>query len=50
MTVSVATLDRTYNDKTNTDGTKARRLELDIGGFWVIKSTGEIERMRICTE
>ena len=50
VSISVVTLDRTYNDKTGTDGTKPRRLDLDIGGFWVIKRTGEIERMRVCTE
>ncbi len=50
VTVSTATLDRTYNDKTGTEGVKPRRLELDLGGFWVIKSTGEIERMRVCAE
>jgi hypothetical protein len=50
VTVSVATLDRTYNDKTSAEGFKPRRLEIDLGGFWVIKSTGEIERMRLCAE
>jgi hypothetical protein len=46
----LVTLDRTYNDQTQTDGVKARRVNLDIGGFWVIKRTGEIERMRVCAE
>jgi len=50
LSVSVVTLDRTYDEKTETDGTKPRRLELDIGGFWVITRTGEIERMRVCAE
>jgi hypothetical protein len=50
VSISVVTLDRTYDDKKGTDGVKPRRLNLDIGGFWVIKRTGEIERMRVCTE
>jgi hypothetical protein len=50
VSLSVATVDHTYNDKTETDAYKARRVDLDIGGFWVIKRTGEIERMRICDE
>jgi hypothetical protein len=33
-----------------TDGDKPRRVDLDVGGFWVIKRTGAIERMRACTE
>jgi hypothetical protein len=50
VSISVMTLDRTYNEKTETDGVKPRRVNLDIGGFWVIKRTGEIERMRVCAE
>jgi hypothetical protein len=50
ITLSFVTLDKTFDEKTgNVDG-KPRREELDIGGFWIIKSTGEILRMRICTE
>jgi hypothetical protein len=50
VSLSVATVDRTYDEKTETDGFKPRRLAVDIGGFWVIKRTGEIERMRVCAE
>lgn len=50
VAVSVVTLDRTIDPKTDVDGFKPRRANLDIGGFWVIKRTGEIERMRICAE
>jgi len=50
VSVSVVTVDRTYDDKAGIEGFKPRRLELDIGGFWVIKRTGEIDRMRICAE
>jgi hypothetical protein len=50
LSVSVVTLDRTYDERTETDGVKPRRVELDIGGFSVITRTGEIERMRVCTE
>src|SRR5262249_41880750 len=50
VSLSVVTLDRTYDAKTETEGVKPRRREIDIGGFRVIKRTGEVERMRICTE
>jgi hypothetical protein len=50
VSLSVVTVDRTYDDKTETEGFKPRRSNLDIGGFWVIKRTGEIERMRVCAE
>lgn len=48
--VSVVTLDRTVDSKTDAEGFKPRRVTLDLGGFWVIKRTGEVERMRICAE
>jgi hypothetical protein len=50
VTVSVVSLDRTAEPKTSAEGFKPRRTNLDIGGFWVIKRTGEVERMRICAE
>lgn len=50
VSVSVVSLDRTANPKSDLEGFKARRVDLDIGGFWVIKRTGEIERMRLCAE
>jgi hypothetical protein len=50
VTLSVVTLDRTIDPKTDADGFKARRVALEIGGFSVIKRTGEVERMRICAE
>jgi hypothetical protein len=50
VVVSVVTLDRTVDPKTEEDGFKARRTSLDMGGFWVIKRTGEVERMRVCAE
>jgi hypothetical protein len=48
--VSVVSLERTANPNTDVEGFKARRVNLDIGGFRVIKRTGEIERMRLCAE
>jgi hypothetical protein len=48
--VSVVSLDRTAAPKTEADEFKPRRVNLDIGGFWVIKRTGEIQRMRLCAE
>jgi len=50
VSVSVVTVDRTYNKAKDTEGFKTRRVDLDVGGFWVIKRTGEIERMRVCAE
>jgi len=50
VSLSVVTLDRTVDPKTDADGFKPRRVNLDIGGFRVIKRTGEFERMRICAE
>jgi hypothetical protein len=50
VAVSVASLDRTADVKTEVEGFKPRRVDLDIGGFWVIKRTGEVQRMRICAE
>jgi len=50
VTLSVVTLDRTIDAKTDADGFKPRRVTLDIGSFRVIKRTGEVERMRICAE
>jgi len=50
VSVSVVTLDRTYDKAKDTEGFKPRRVDLDIGGFWIIKRTGEIERMRVCAE
>jgi len=50
VTVSVVSLDRTADQKTEVEGFKPRRVLLDIGGFWVIKRTGEVERMRLCAE
>jgi hypothetical protein len=50
VSVSVVTVDRTYSKAKDTEGFKPRRVDLDIGGFWVIKRTGEVERMRVCAE
>jgi len=50
VSVSAVTVDRTYNKAKDAEGFKARRIDLDIGGFWVIKRTGEVERMRVCAE
>jgi hypothetical protein len=50
VSLSYVTLEKTFNDKTGAVDGKPQRSDLDIGGFWIMKSTGEIERMRICTE
>ena len=50
VSISFVSLDRTYDDRTGRDGVAPRRLDLDLGGFWLIKRTGEIQRMRVCAE
>jgi len=50
VSVSVVTVDRTYDKAKDLEGFKPRRVDLDIGSFWVIKRTGEVERMRVCAE
>ena len=50
VTLSYVTLERTLNDTTGEVDGKPKRASLDVGGFWIMKSTGEIERMRICAE
>jgi len=43
-------LARKYNQKTEQEYREPVRKDIDMGGFWQIKSTGEISRMRICAE
>jgi hypothetical protein len=50
ISLSFMTLDRTRNPISEAEGFKPRRAAIDIGGFWIIKRTGEIERMRVCAE
>jgi hypothetical protein len=50
VSISVVTLDRTGDSQSLAEGFKPRRVSLDIGGFWVIRRTGEVQRMRICAE
>jgi len=50
VALTIVTLDHGIDPKTEADTFKPRRVDLDIGGFWIIKRTGEIERMRICAE
>ena len=50
ISISHVGLARKYNEKTEKEYRDPVRHDVDIGGFWQIKSTGEISRMRICTE
>jgi hypothetical protein len=43
-------LQRAWNSKTERLTFKPEKKHVDIGGFWVIKNSGEIDRMRICAE
>ena len=38
------------NDATGATDARPKRLDLGLGGFWVSKATGAIQRMLICTE
>jgi hypothetical protein len=44
------TLVRGYDAKKNQVTFEPKVVELDIGQFWEIKESGEIDRMRICAE
>jgi len=50
VSVTRVTLDRAPDPMADPGGTTPRRVEIDLGGFWVLKRTGEIDRMRICLE
>jgi hypothetical protein len=36
--------------KSDKAGFRPQWVDIGLGGFWIIKRTGEIERMRIYTE
>ena len=50
VTFSYLNVDRKWDKATEQDQLQTFRKTLDLGGFWVIKRTGEIQRMRVCTE
>lgn len=50
VSVTLATIERTYDAKADKAGFRPQRVDVGLGGFWIIKRTGEIERMRICAE
>jgi hypothetical protein len=42
--------ERKWNEKTQEDSIAPGSVDVDVKGFWIIKRTDAIERMRICTE
>ena len=50
VTLSWTTVGRTYDPATGEIGRAAERQAIDIGGFWILESSGEIDRMRVCME
>jgi len=48
--LSYVTLDRDFDEKKDQLIFKPRDVQVDVGSFFEIKSTGEIFRMRICAE
>lgn len=50
LTFSYVTLAREYDEKQGKLSFNPQDNPIDVGAFWEIKSTGEIDRMRICAE
>jgi len=48
--ISFVDLARSMDDKSNKVREEAKRKEVDVGAFRIIKRTGEIDRMRQCFE
>ena len=48
--LSYVTVARDYDEKNDRVIKKPDNIELDVGAFWEIKNSGEVDRMRICTE
>lgn len=50
ISLSYVTAERGIDEKKNKETEQPKDVKLEIGGFWQMKDTGEIGRMRICTE
>lgn len=50
LTFSYVTLARGYDEKKDKLSFNPQDIPIEVGAFWEIKSTGEIDRMRICAE
>jgi hypothetical protein len=50
VTISYVGVNRHWDAAAGEDKLEPTRKAIDLGGFWVIKRTGEIQRMRICAE
>lgn len=50
LSLSFVTIDRAPDGKKDQIIFKPQDVELEVGAFWEIKRTGQIERMRICAE
>jgi hypothetical protein len=49
LSLSYVTLQRSLDSEGN-ETDQLKEMPIDIGGLWQLKRSGEIERMRICTE
>jgi len=50
LSLSYVTIERGDGGRTNQPLFKPKEVELEVGAFWEIKSTGQIDRMRVCAE
>lgn len=50
LTFSYVTLARGYDEKKDKLSFNPQDIPIEVGAFWEIKSTGEIDRMRTCAE
>lgn len=50
ISLSYVTVARGYDEKKDKETYQPKDVELDVGAFWEIKKSGEVDRMRICTE
>ncbi len=50
LSLSYVTLERSQDEKKDKIVFKPLDVQLEVGAFWEIKRTGEIDRMRICAE
>ena len=50
ISLSYVTVARDYDENNDRVIKKPDEIDLDVGAFREIKSSGEVDRMRICTE
>ena len=50
VALSWTSIARVYDPASGDISVEASKQAIDLGGFWIIESTGEIDRMRVCME